>query len=175
MDAITATFIMLKQSINGIFNALLVSLAIYYLPLGRLFPRPHRPTEFSLRDSLFSLLVMLVLLPALLLTMLETRKEKEHLEAEVVADLQSLSANLQFHLHSWFQHHMDIVQELARQAGTSSMTPTDQLQYETEYHETGLSQDFKALHVENAAGRTIAFSPEVNEKGESNIGHGFFR
>ena len=172
MDATTTIFIMLKQSINGIFNALLVSLAIYYLPLGKLFQRPLFSTEFSLRDSLFSLLVMLVLLPALLLTMLETRKEKENLEANVVADLQSLSANLQFHLQSWFQQHVQAVQELAGLAGISSMTPAAQLQHETEILKQAFP-NFNALHVENAVGRTIAFSPKVNEKGESTIGHDF--
>jgi PAS domain S-box-containing protein len=172
MDSISTICIMLKQSINGIFNAMLVSLAIYYLPLGKLFQRPRLSTEFSLRDSLFSLLVMLVLLPALLLTMLETRKEKEHLEAEVVANLQALSANLQFHLHDWFQQHVQVVQELARLAGISSMTPAPQLQHETEILNRAFP-NFKVLHVENAVGRTIAFSPKVNEKGESTLGHDF--
>jgi two-component system cell cycle sensor histidine kinase/response regulator CckA len=172
MDATTASFIMLKQAINGIFNAMLVNLAIYYLPLGKLFQRPQRPTEFSLRDSLFSLLVMLVLLPALLLTMLETRAEKKNLEAEVVANLQSVSANLQFHLFSWFQQHVQAIQELARLAGSSSMTSAALLQHETEILKQTFP-DFNSLHVENVIGRTIAFSPKVNEKGESTIGHDF--
>jgi PAS domain S-box-containing protein len=172
MGSISTIFIMLKQSINGVFNALLVSLAIYYLPLGKLFQRPRFSTEFPLRDSLFSLLVMLVLLPALLLTMREIREEKDHLEAEVIEDLQSLSANVQLHLHPWFQQHVQAVQELAGLAGISSMVPTAQLQHETEILKQAFP-NFRALHVENAVGRTIAFSPKVNEKGESTIGHDF--
>ena len=172
MDGVTTAFIMLKQSINGIFNALLVSLAIYYLPLGKLFRSPHLSTEFSLRDSLFSLLVMLVLLPTLLLTMLETRNAKANLEADVVANLQALSANLQFHLNSWFEQHVRAVQELARLAALSSMTPTAPLQHETEILKQAFP-NFYALHVENAVGRTIAFSPKVNEKGEVTLGHDF--
>jgi len=172
MDAISTAFIMLKQAINGIFNALLVSLAIYYLPLGKLFPRPQLATEFSLRDSLFSLLVMLALLPTMLLTMLGTRQEKENLQTEVIANLQSLSANLQFHLHSWFQQHGQAVQELAALAGISSMTPTAPLQHETEILKQAFP-NFRALHVENALGRTIAFAPKINEKGQSTIGLDF--
>jgi len=172
MDTTTASFIMLKQSINGIFNALLVSLAIYYLPLKKLFRPPQISTEFSLRDSLFSLLVMLVLLPALLLTMLETRKEKGNLEAEVMANLQSMSANLQFHLDSWFQQHLQAVKDLARLASLSSMTAAAPLQHETEILKEAFP-NFSSLHVENSLGRTIAFSPKVNEKGESTIGHDF--
>jgi Cache domain len=117
-------------------------------------------------------MVMLVLVPALLLTMLETRKEKESLEANVVEDLQSLSANLQFHLHFWFQQHVQAVQELAGLAGISPMIPAPQLQNEIEILQQAFP-NFYGLHVENAVGRSIAFSPKVNEKGESTIGHDF--
>jgi PAS domain S-box-containing protein len=173
MDATSATFFMLKQSLNGIFNATLVSLFIYYLPLGKLFQRPQLSTAFSLRDSLFSLLVILVLLPTLLLTILETRKEKKNLEAQVIADLQALSANLQFHLKFWFDHHRQTAQELAKLAAASSRTSTDRLlQYAADVMKPS-HKDLLALQVINAAGRTIAFAPEVNAKGESNIGWDF--
>jgi PAS domain S-box-containing protein len=172
MDGTSTSFIMLKQSINGIFNAMLVSLAICFLPLGKLFQRPQFSTDISLQEYLFNLMVMMVLFPALLLTMLETRKEKEHLEANVVEDLQSMSANLQFHLHSWLQQHVQAVQELAGLAGLSSMTPTAPLQHETEILKQAFP-NFYGLHVENAVGRTIAFAPKVNEKGEFTIGHDF--
>ena len=78
------------------------------------------PTFYRISPSgslYLTLLVMMVLFPAVLLTMLETRQEKEKLEAGVMAELQSLSANVQFHLHSWFQHHLQAVQELADLAG----------------------------------------------------------
>ena len=54
------------------------------------------------------------------------------------------------------------------------MTPPAQLQHETEILKQAFP-DFHALHVENAEGRTIAFAPQVNEKGESTLGHGFLR
>jgi PAS domain S-box-containing protein len=172
MDGISTAFIMLKQSINGIFNAMLVSLAICFLPLGKLFQRPQFSTNISLREYLFNLLVMMVLLPALLLTIMETRKEKEDLEANVVEDLQSLSDNLEFHLDSWFKQHVQALNELAGLAGISSMTPNAPLQHETEILKQAFT-NFYGLHVENAEGRTIAFSPRVNEKGEFTIGHDF--
>ncbi len=172
MDATTATFIMLKQAINGVFNAMLVNLAICFLPLGKLFPRPKFSTDISLQESLFNLLVMMVLLPALLLTLLQTRHEKENLEARIVAELQSSSANLQFHLHSWLKQHLQAVQDLAGLASLSSMAPSAALQHETEILKQAFP-NFRGLHVENALGRTIAFSPKVNEKGQSTIGHDF--
>jgi two-component system, cell cycle sensor histidine kinase and response regulator CckA len=172
MDATTVTFVTLKQATNGVFNAMLASLAVYYLPLGKLFRRPQLSALFSLRDSLFSLLVMLVLLPSLVLTMVQARNEKADLESEVIVDLKSVSANLQFHLHSWFQQQVHGVTELAKLASISSTTPAARLQHYTEILNQAFP-NFKALHVENEFGRTIAFSPRVNEKGGSTIGHDF--
>jgi PAS domain S-box-containing protein len=169
MDGTTASFIMLKQGINGIFNALLVNLAICYLPLGKLFQRPQYADSISLQESLYNLLVLMVLLPALLLTLVETRKEKKNLEAEMVQSLQSVSANLQVHLHSWFQQRLQVLQELAGLASIASMTPTAQLQHETEILKQAFP-NFRTLQVENAAGRTIASSPKINAQGQSTLG-----
>jgi len=168
MGAVSTAFIMLKQAINGIFNAMLVSLAICYLPLGRFFQRLQLSPKVTLRESLFNLLVMMVLFPALLLTMLESKHEKERLETGAMSELQSLSANVQFHLRSWYQLHLQGVQELAVLAGQSAMTPSSQLQHETEILNHSFP-DFRTMHVENAEGRSIAFNPRMNERGESTL------
>jgi PAS domain S-box-containing protein len=172
MGTVSTAFIMLKQAINGVFNAMLVSLAVCYLPLGRLFQRLQLPPKVTLRESLFNLLVMMVLLPALLLTILESKHEKERLETGAMSELQSLSANVQFHLRSWYQLHLRGVQELAALAGQSSMTPSAQLQHDAEVLNHSFP-DFLTMHVENAEGRSIAFDPLRNERGESTVGLDF--
>jgi hypothetical protein len=172
MDAITTSFIMFKQAINGIFNALLASLAICYLPHDRLFQEPRLSRSVTLQEVLFNLLVMMVLFPALILTLLEIKQVKGRLEAEVIADLGSLSANARFHLRSWFQLHLQAVKELAVLAGQSPMTPLAGLQHETEVLKRAFP-DFRTMHVENAEGRSIAFVPPLNEKGEATVGLDF--
>jgi signal transduction histidine kinase/ActR/RegA family two-component response regulator len=172
MDATTASFIMLKQGVNGVFNAMLVSLAVCFLPLGKLFQPQQSYDRVSLKEYLFDLLVMMVMLPALLLTMLQIRHEKDNLESGIVAELSLMSTSLQLSIHSWFQQHLLAVQELARLAGISSLTPSPGLQHETEILKQTFP-DFVGLHVENAGGRSVAFSPKVNERGESTIGHDF--
>jgi PAS domain S-box-containing protein len=174
MGTVSTAFIMLKQAINGVFNAMLVSLAICYLPLGRFFQRLQLSPKVTLRESLFNLLVMMVLFPALLLTMLESKHEKERLETGAVSELQSLSANVQFHLGSWYQLHLQGVKELAVLAGRSAMTPSAQLQHETEVLNHSFP-DFRTMHVENAEGRSIAFEPRRNERGESTLDLDFSR
>jgi len=169
MDAVTTSFIMLKQAINGIFNALLASLAICYLPLGRPLQRPQISKSTTLQASLCNLMVMMVLLPSLLLTMLQVKQEKANLEARVMAELQSLSTNMQLHLQSWLQFHQQALQALASLAGESSMTPSEELQHKTEVLKQSFP-DFLAMQLEDAEGHTIAFDPKVNERGESTIG-----
>ena len=170
MDATTASFIMLKQAINGIFNALLVGLAICYLPLGRLFARPSLARKISFREVLFHLLVLMVLAPSLFLVRLEVTEEKERLEVNAMAELQSASANVQSHLLSWYRLHMHAVQELAHQAGRSFSEP--QLQQATDVLKRSF-RDFITVHVENADGRAIAFTPLANERGGATVGVDF--
>jgi len=172
MDGTMASFIMLKQGVNGVFNAMLANLAICFPPVARLFRRPQYSGDISLQESLFNLLVMMVLLPTLLLTLVETRKVKENLEAGVVESLQSMSANLQVHLHSWFQQQVQVLQELAGLASMASMTPSSQLQRETEILQQAFP-NFRTLQVENAAGCTIACVPKMDERGQSTLGQDF--
>lgn len=173
MGAITTAFIMLKQGINGIFNTLLATLVISYLvPLIRFFHRTQLTQKAALRDSFFNLLVMMVIFPALLLTGFQIKDEKKQLESELMTQLQSLSTNVQFHMLSWHQTHLQAVQELADVAGQSSMTPSANLQQATKLLNRSF-RNFRAMHVESTEGVTIAFDPPVNEKGKSNIGLDF--
>jgi len=169
MDANTVHFIMLKQAINSIVNALVASLAIFYLPVNRLIERPTSPDALTLRESLFNLVVALVLFPTLLLTGLAARNMMQDIEKDVTDDLNALSANVQTHLLSWYLLHMNGVKELARLADRSSLAPSAGLQQETEIIKQSFP-DFTVMFVVNAAGITIAFDPPINHKGESTIG-----
>ena len=124
MDATSTSFILLKQSINGVFNALLAGLAINHLPLDRLLGRPPTRRTFSLQEGLFYLMAALVLAPALLLTVAEIRGEMARNEKQIEADLQTVSQNIQAHLHFWYRQHLQGVIELAGFAGQSSLKPS---------------------------------------------------
>jgi signal transduction histidine kinase/ActR/RegA family two-component response regulator len=173
MGATTTAFIMLKQATNGIFNALLATLAItYLLPLGGFSRRTHLAQKNTLRESFYNLLVMMVIFPALLLTGMQIKEEKKQLEIELTTQLQSLSANVQFHILAWYQTHLQAVSELAAVAGQSSMTPSPNLQQAAKLLNRSLP-NFLTMHVESAEGVTIAFHPPVNEQGRSNLGLDF--
>ena len=168
-DAGTAAFIMLKQAINGISNVLLANLAISYLPFGRIFKRPRFAPNNTLQASLFNLLVMMVLVPALLLTTLQAREERANLEAGVMTELHTLSANVRIHLRSWHQAHVEPLRMLASLAGESLVVPSKELQHQTEILKKTFP-DFVAVQVDDSNGRAVAFSPKVNARGESTVG-----
>jgi len=172
MDGTTATFIMLKQAVNGVFNAMLAALVISFPPIRRAVRPAQTMSDISLRDILFNVFVMLVLLPSLSLTMVEARKARQSLEEDVVATLRTTSDNLRIHLQSWFDQNVQCLRQLAGLACRSAMVPDERLQHQIEVLH-GAFTDFLALHVEDAGGRTIAFSPRVNEKGEDTIGRDF--
>ncbi len=166
MDTGTTGFIILKQGINGIFNALLASLAINYLPLDRLLALPPARRTFSIQEGFFNLMAALVLAPVLLLTVVEIREEMQNVEQKMMTDLETISCDLQFHLHAWYEEHLPPMTELAMAAGKSAMIPSAKLQHDVEMLKKSFP-DFLTLHVENSSGVTIACSPATNEKGST--------
>ncbi len=77
----------LRQSINGIFNALLASLIINHLPTGKILRRSRAAGAISLHETLFNILVALVILPSLLIMVENSRKGAENIEADVAEDI----------------------------------------------------------------------------------------
>ncbi len=172
MDLVTVAFIMLKQSINGVFNALLAGLFIHHLSLGKFIGRRTALPDVTLREFSFNVLVAMVLIPALFLTMVQIRYEKEELESQAVARVHSLSTNLQARVHSWYLYHLQAVKGLAFLAAKSSAIPSPGLQRDTEMMAKNFPE-LRTMHVENAHGCTIAFAPRINERGTSNLGLDF--
>jgi PAS domain S-box-containing protein len=164
MDVTTTAFIVLKQGVNGIFNALLVSLAINYIPFNRLLGRSRERRTVSLQESTFNLLVSLVLIPALILTIIQNRNEMKLLESSAIADLQMLSTNVQAHINFWYRQNLNPVIQLAQYTKKSVNSTPEVLQHDTEILNK-VFPDFYTIHIENAAGVTIACSPSVNDKG----------
>ena len=114
----------------------------------------------------------LVLIPALLLTVLEIRGEMAHTERQIETDLQTVSQNIQAHLHFWYRQHLQAVSELAGFAGQSPLTPSPELQKSIEL----ISRTFPGyqnIYVADTAGKTVGFYPPLTNVGKSAIGLDF--
>lgn len=115
VDPVQAQIILLKQPVNAIFNALVASLLITYLPIHRWLNRPRAINSLAFQQTLFNLLVAFVFLPTLLLIMFASRDVIDNIRADAQADLSRSSGYAVSALRSWHQEHLRAAAELALQ------------------------------------------------------------
>jgi PAS domain S-box-containing protein len=161
----------MKQSVNGIFNALLASLLLDHSLLRRWRGAPGQ-RSVSLRQRLLNLLVALVLLPALFLMVLGGLEEMRRIEEDLETQLRSTASLIARRLASWKHQHVGAVTALAQAAADAGMAPSEALSLST----AALHEAFPELHnlyVADASGTTLAFHPERNAQGQPTIGLSF--
>ena len=134
---------MLKQGINGIFNALLASLAISFLPLRQILALgPNRQTT-SLRETLFNLVVALILAPALLIMILNSRGEMREMQDTTLGQMRRLGADITGQMGIWYQRNLEAITELAALAAKNPLEPSPALQHDMELiHKSAASIDW---------------------------------
>ncbi len=162
-----ALLVVLKQSVNGIFNALVANLIIGHLPIYKLVGRPQLKTTISFRRSLLNLFVAFVFFPALILMVFDGNRVMLNTENRIQSELQSITTDLDFDLQSWYDQRLQALTELARVAERN--TPRDQLQQSTELLQQTFSS-FSTLKVTNLAGTVIAAYPISNQAGGNALG-----
>lgn len=162
--------ISLKQSLNGVFNALLASLA-HLAILSRVENR--KPADLpSYRQIVFSVMVSLVIFPCLILIVLELRgtmhRESENLAAETVR----VSEQAREAVGRWITEHHRIVQTLADRIENPDTMPGGEMQLPVgTIRATTLA--FKRMGVLDADAVTGACFPPWDERGTSTPGLDF--
>jgi PAS domain S-box-containing protein len=160
--------VMLKQSVNGMFNALIASVLLLCVPA---LQRQGQPAPLSLGHAFFILVTSLIFFPALTLTILDSRREFDRLENEVRQRLTRNSRAVAAQLLAWQErrlHAVYLLSSIAAEHGIDSGKVRESTPL--------LSQavpSFRTLYVANEEGLTVAFHPIVNELGESTIGLSF--
>lgn len=158
-----AAVTMMKQAINGIANALVARL-IYMAIVAR-----AKHPSFSLRELLFSLLVLAVLVPSLLLLAVQSRSDLARTEAAVHL---ALGLNVQRSkpiVDNWLRAHLNSVTHLAWMATMAPLPVMQQALDQTRRNDP----DFLRIGLIDQTATTIAFSPLVDENGRSTIGKNF--
>ena len=160
LQAQVVLLVMLKQSINGIFNALIASLLLTHSPIQNWVDRPKVAKTLSLQQTLFNLLVAFVFFPALTLIVLHSRSAMSNIEMSIQTNLQSVSTDLAVELRLWHEQSLNALKQLAEVAARSDMAPSTELQQSTEL----MQRTFPAFHqlfVTNEAGIAIASYPSI--------------
>ncbi len=172
MDGVSTLLVMLKQGVNGIFNALLASLAITYLPFRKILkPEQDRRTA-SLQETLLNLLVALILAPALFIMLLNSRGAMQEMQSDILGQMERGAADISSQLGIWYQRNLEAVTALAAVAAKSPLQASPALQHDTELIHQALL-NFQVMYVADAGGTTVAFSPAVNKKGQNTVGMNF--
>ena len=162
MPAQPLMLVMLKQSVNGILNALIASLLLTHSPIQTWVKSPKSTKTLSLQQTLFNFLVAFVLIPSLILLVLNTRSAISNFETTIQAHLETISTDLVVELNLWHQHNLNALKQLAQVAVRSEMSPSRELQESTVLLQRTFPT-FEQLFVVNRDGKAIASYPALNK------------
>ena len=158
--------IMLKQSVNGFFNALIANLIITYLPIHKLvsFTREKKPSSFQ--QTIFNLLMAFILFPALTLTIFNGQHILDTIENDIQKELMAAKAPIANNLKYWYKQHLNAIAELAK-IGTQAPDRSKTTLQQSISVIKKTFPSFLKIYVTDTSGNIIAAQPEFNEAGES--------
>ncbi|OZH54058.1 hypothetical protein AFK68_13425 [Hydrocoleum sp. CS-953] len=158
--------LILKQSVNGFFNALIANLIITYLPIHKLAGFPREKKYSSFQQTIFNLLMAFILFPALILTIFNGQHILDTIENDIQKELNVAKAPLANNLKYWYQQHLNAIAELAKIGTQTPDSERDSLQKSISVIQKTFPS-FLKIYVTDVSGDIIATQPEFNEVGES--------
>ncbi|HSM84368.1 MAG TPA: ATP-binding protein [Nodosilinea sp.] len=176
VDPNQTQIIMLKQGVNGIFNALVASLLLTYTPVYRWLGRPQAASALSLQQTLFNLLVAAAFFPTLMLMALDSHQVVANIVAEEQIHLNLFAQPLVARLDLWYDRHLKATTALAEAATEAALalplSPQSQVGLQAQVEMVrSLVSDFQHLVVTNGANEIVAQADgapgEPGEPGES--------
>ncbi len=148
----------LKQSINGIVNALLVDL-ILMADMGRWLSRPSqgRSRHVSFHQTVFTLFASFVLLPSLLLMVFNGQQLFQTVENDILNSLDVASSTTTQNIQAWYDDH---IHRIERKAVGLDLANPDLITARLEAAQQA-SNDFLGLYVVDSAGQVLAESSRL--------------
>lgn len=172
MNAGTVQLIMLKQMVNGLFNAMIANLALFLLVAGRGFFRQNWQLRPDMRQLLFGVLSLCCMLPTMVIMGVRGYREFTAIEESLVGRIQGELTTSRALVEELLRTHRHAVAELAGEAGRIGWNRADELQRITGLMARAFPR-FHNLYIADAAATAIAFYPAVNARGEPTRGLNF--
>lgn len=172
MGGTAVLLIVLKQGVNGAFNALLAELIVTYLPVRRWAAGITAREPVSMLRTVFNLLMAFVMLTGIMFIIKDSLWVKNELESDIRTEIFAESRRIVDDLTYWHMEHMQALEGLAGIAAKSDMAPSAALQHSTEVFKEALP-DFLRIHIDDAGGTSITFAPAVDENGKPAVGLNF--
>lgn len=155
--------IMLKQSLNGIVNALFARTAFLIIE-HRLYQK-----KFTFREAIFNSVAFVALCMALLIIALESRSDYDRVEDEIRQTLMHRSNRAVTLISNWIQDKFVPVVHLAKMAQNHSPA-----QMQPVFEQVLAAQsDFRRMGLLDEHAITVAYAPLLDELGQRTIGISF--
>jgi len=129
LDTSTVGVIMvvLKQSVNGLFNALVAALLLKHTPLHRWVGSSQKPSGFPLQHVLLNLMVAFLMVPSLTMIVragqLAFAKTTQSIETRLQIETDEATAQL----HNWNMEYAYSLEQLSRLVQSDLLNPTGTL------------------------------------------------
>ena len=159
----TAGFIMAKDMVNGISNALAARLIFSGIALYRRLP------IITFREIISNLLSLFVLLPTLLLLAVSSRNDFNETDQRIRTILAQDSRRVNQRLSTWLSNRKSSITNLADMAATRR--PGEMQSYLEQAVKSDANLRRVALADKNAM--AVAYFPLLDDLGQSNIGKNF--
>jgi signal transduction histidine kinase/DNA-binding response OmpR family regulator len=154
------TVTLLKQALNGIWNALVAR--VIFTGLNQRL----RQASFSLREITFNFMLLLVLLVMLVAIGINSRRERSELDGRIRESLLASERRTAANLHDWLRGSVRQIDHLAKSAASQSVSDMqrhiDHLQLE--------ESDFLRVGLVDTNAIIVAHSQRRDLLGQSNIG-----
>jgi signal transduction histidine kinase/ActR/RegA family two-component response regulator len=153
--------VVLKQAINGMFNALIAHLCIDYLSIGTWLnsSKGDRPRQ-TIQEILFHLLLAFVFFPIMTTAVLMGNQALQYMENQIDTQLRSGTSALVSDLKVWHRTNLLTLKEIADLA--TDEKNWDQLQFTT----TVLGQvspSLQRIYTTDAQGNVLSAFPNISD------------
>ena len=168
LQADETTLVFLKQSINGICNAIIAN--VLYIVFGRCASK--KQAAIPLRQLLFLTISFAALFPPaffMILNFQETKSKEIERLANEVGRLSDISKDT---VEGWVHDSMKNVRTLAHLIGDPDATPVGRMRQLVDIVKAA-SPQFVRMGVMNRDGISVAYSPQKDKAGNSTVGLDF--
>ncbi|MGY6529368.1 MAG: response regulator [Cyanobacterium sp.] len=105
--------LILKQSINGILNAIIASVFIYYISLDKKLNVVTKKLVLPFEQTLFNLLIICTFIPLLLFSIIASNHQLQEIESQIVSKLNQVSNSFSENITLWQQNNQRAIALLA--------------------------------------------------------------
>ena len=162
--------IILKQSINGLFNTLIASL-ILYIPATRQ-QGEHLSPAYTYKNMIFNVIAVFLMIPALSLLLFNNYRENVSLNKQAAINVQTEVQQLEKEVSQWIDKYVNATTTMAQLPSKYGLQPSQSLQEQLAQIKN-LFPDFISVYVAKKDATTFGFVPAINDEGKSTIGLNF--